>query len=68
MGRRRRGLLPGQRAAGSRKKVLERHFASQRITEDNLSRWRQGGYAGWLEQRATPGGGGLRYRQGLRGR
>ena len=35
------------------KKVLERHFASQPITEDNLSRWRQGGYAGWLEQRAT---------------
>jgi hypothetical protein len=33
--------------------VLTRHFAGQPITEDNLSRWRQGGYAGWLEHRAT---------------
>jgi hypothetical protein len=35
------------------RKVLARHFASQAITEDNLARWRQGGYAGWLEHRAT---------------
>ena len=35
------------------KKVLERLFASQPITEVNLCRWRQGGYAGWLEHRAT---------------
>jgi hypothetical protein len=33
--------------------MLARSFGSQSITEDNLSRWRQGGYARWLEQRNT---------------
>jgi len=33
--------------------VLEQRFAAQPITEMNLSRWRQGGYAGWLERRHT---------------
>jgi hypothetical protein len=34
-------------------RVLARSFAAQPITEVNLSRWRQGGYAGWLEHRNT---------------
>ncbi len=34
-------------------RVLAQSFDSQPITEVNLSRWRQGGYAGWLEQRNT---------------
>jgi hypothetical protein len=34
-------------------RVLARSFAAQPITEVNLSRWRQGGYARWLEHRNT---------------
>jgi hypothetical protein len=34
-------------------RVLARLFDSQPITEVNLCRWRQGGYAGWLEHRNT---------------
>jgi hypothetical protein len=34
-------------------RVLARSFAAQPITEVNLCRWRQGGYAGWLEHRNT---------------
>jgi hypothetical protein len=34
-------------------KVLKKHFHGQAITEDNLSRWRQGPFLNWLQERAT---------------
>jgi hypothetical protein len=32
---------------------LEKHFRGSPITEDNVSKWRHGGYAGWLEHEQT---------------
>jgi hypothetical protein len=33
--------------------LLKKRFGGSPITEDNLSKWRHGGYAGWLENQQT---------------
>jgi hypothetical protein len=35
------------------KKVLKKQFDGQAVTEDNLSKWRHGGFMGWLQEHAT---------------
>jgi len=35
------------------RRALEKRFGGSAITKDNISRWRQGGYAGWLKNQQT---------------
>src|SRR5580658_9804560 len=30
------------------REIMQKHFAGAPITQDNISRWTHGGYAGWL--------------------
>ena len=44
-------ILPWLNAHPDVLKVLDEYFREQPITSQNLSEWRQGGYAKWLKQR-----------------
>jgi len=35
------------------REILQKRFGGAPITEDNVSKWRHGGYAGWLENQQT---------------
>jgi hypothetical protein len=46
-------ILPWLNALPEVRETVESHFGGSPITEDNLSHWRRGGYAGWLENQQT---------------
>ena len=42
-------ILPWLNSLPEARKILQKHFDGSPISEQNLSRWRCGGYEGWLE-------------------
>src|SRR5580658_2357280 len=46
-------ILPWLDSLPSVQNVLKRHFDGQGITEENLSRWRHGGFLSWFQERST---------------